>query len=174
MMKSEIYVCLLVACLFSFVFASCSTQTIYLVRHAEKDTVQKNDPPLTTAGRQRAEDLAVLLRHQPVSGIYSTHFVRTLATAQPTAVEHHLNITLYDSIPQLTALLSAQKNKTVLITGHSNTIIPIAKALGTQPHKTVIGDHEFDNLFIIRSTHFLWLKSRKLQETTYGNPSMPH
>lgn len=174
MIKSEIYVCLFLSWLFSFAFASCSTQTIYLVRHAEKDTVQKNDPPLTPAGMQRAEDLALLLRKQPVTGVYSTHFVRTLATAQPTAGEHHLNITLYDSIPQLTALLSAQKNKTVLITGHSNTIIPIAKALGTQPHKTVIGDHEFDNLFIIRSLHFLWLKSRKLQETTYGNASMPH
>lgn len=174
MIKSEIYVCLLLASICFFAFTSCSIQTIYIVRHAEKDTLQKKDPPLTPAGMQRAEDLAVLLKNQPVTGIYSTNFARTVATAQPTAVEHHLSITLYDSIPQLTGLLSAQKNKTVLITGHSNTIIPIAIALGTPPNKTVIGDNEFDNLFIIRSHRFLLLKSRKLKETTYGNASIPH
>lgn len=164
---------LLPVCLLFCLLASCSTQNIYIVRHAEKDTLQKNDPPLTPAGLQRAQDLAMLLKLQPVTAVYSTNFARTLATAEPTAAEHHLAITLYDSIPQLTGLLSGKKNKVVLVTGHSNTIIPIAAALGTTPNKTAIDDADYDNLFIVRQHHFLWLNSLKLHETTYGNPTLP-
>lgn len=155
------------------IITSCSRQTIYIVRHAEKDTIQKNNPSLTLLGLERAQDLSKLLKDKPISNIYSTNFLRTISTAQPTANEHQLTITLYDSIPQLNALLSFQKNKSVLIVGHSNTIIPIAVSMGTHPVKKEIEDQDYDNLFIIRFHHFLFWENTKLEETTYGMSNVP-
>lgn len=154
-------------------FISCSRTTIYIVRHAEKDTQQKNNPPLTPAGLQRAQDLAKLLKNEPVSSVYSTNFTRTLSTAQPTADEHQVTITLYDSIPQLMNLISFHNKKDVLIAGHSNTILDIAKALGTTPVKQEIADSDYDNLLILNKKKFLFWKKTTLEETTYGAPTPP-
>lgn len=153
--------------------ASCSRTTIYIVRHAEKDTLQKDDPPLTAKGMQRAQDLAILLKDKPITFVYSTDLKRTLATVRPTAAEHHLSIVTYDSIPQLMKLLSYSNNKNILIAGHSNTILQIAAALGAKPERKNIEDHDYDNLLILSKKHFLFFKHTSLEETTYGVPTDP-
>lgn len=166
------FFCLLLA-LGCLTFLSCSRTTIYIVRHGEKDLQQKNNPPLTPAGLQRAQDLARLLKDEPISFVYSTNFTRTLSTAQPTADEHQVTITLYDSIPQLVNLISFHNKKDILIAGHSNTMLDIAKALGTTPLKQEIADSDYDNLLIVSKHHFLFWKKTKLEETTYGFSTLP-
>src|SRR5690349_17252309 len=60
--------------------------TAIVVRHAERNTDwQGADPPLSPAGRERAEALAQALRDAHVDRIYVTHFLRNRATAEPLA-----------------------------------------------------------------------------------------
>jgi len=43
-------------------FTQQETTKIYLIRHAEKDTTIKQDPPLTAQGIERSELLAKILK----------------------------------------------------------------------------------------------------------------
>ncbi|GAI92910.1 unnamed protein product, partial [marine sediment metagenome] len=51
--------------------------TIFLVRHAEKAQDSTSDPPLTSEGKARAQELAYILKHVPLVAIYSTPYIRT-------------------------------------------------------------------------------------------------
>lgn len=161
---------LLLQCLW---LSSCSKTTIYIVRHAEKDTVKSADPPLTSAGLQRSQDLALLLKNDRLAKIYSTNFIRTLATVQPTADQHEISVSLYNTIPELGEMLSFGNKKNILIAGHSNTILEIAEMLGTNPVRQQIEDTDYDNLLIVKKTRFLFWDKNVLEETTYGAPTLP-
>ena len=58
---------------------------LILIRHADKAAQPADDPPLTAAGMQRAQDLAVTLRDAGVTAIITTQLRRTRETAQPLA-----------------------------------------------------------------------------------------
>ena len=153
--------------------SSCTETSVYIVRHAEKDTIHATNPPLTAAGMQRAQDLASLLNDNHISRIYSTNFVRTLATVQPTADQQGVSVTLYNTIPELEKTISFGNKKNILIAGHSNTILEIAEMLGTDPVRQQIEDTDFDNLLIVKKTRFLFWDKSVLKETTYGTPTLP-
>ena len=73
-------------CLFLFVFGlqiSAQQTTIWLVRHAEKDTAAatKSDPPLSSVGVQRVKDLRSYLLAEKIDNVFSTETKRTRATA---------------------------------------------------------------------------------------------
>jgi broad specificity phosphatase PhoE len=98
--------------------------SIYLVRHAEKDSEAKNpeDPTLSTCGELRAKFLARVLSDIELEKIYSTAYERTLGTAQPSADSHQLEIEIYDphKLEEFSReLLNAQQD--ALVVGHSNT-----------------------------------------------------
>ena len=71
--------------------------TVYLVRHAEKDTtITPADPPLSSVGQVRALALRqTLLRHQPVA-LFTTDTKRTRATLAPLAEALKLEPQVYD------------------------------------------------------------------------------
>src|SRR5690349_20766422 len=81
-----------------FLLTSCNT-TIYLVRHAEKQTSSGNmmtsDPDLTMEGRVRADRLADSLTGKKISAVYSTDYQRTRNTAAPTARLKMRDVTIY-------------------------------------------------------------------------------
>jgi len=58
---------------------------VYIVRHAEKATEPRRDPGLTPAGAERAEALAAVLANARLTGIVTSQFKRTRATATPVA-----------------------------------------------------------------------------------------
>jgi len=58
---------------------------IMLVRHAERASQPKDDPPLSAAGTQRAEDLKAVLSHTKLTAIITTQYLRMHDTAHPTA-----------------------------------------------------------------------------------------
>lgn len=153
--------------------SSCTETSVYIVRHAEKDTINATNPPLTPAGMQRAQDLAAVLNNDHITKIYSTNFVRTLATVQPTADQQGVSVTLYNTIPELEKTISFGNKKNILIAGHSNTILEIAEMLGTDPVRQQIEDTDFDNLLIVKKTRFLFWDKSVLKETTYGSPTLP-
>ena len=64
--------------------ASAQKTTVWIVRHAEKDTafINRQDPDLTATGQQRALDLAAYLQNEAIVKVYSTDTKRTRQTAR--------------------------------------------------------------------------------------------
>lgn len=98
--------------------------TIYLVRHAEKELTSDNprNPALTECGKQRAESMAIFLKEVELDAIYSTNYIRTRSTAQPTAKKQELEIITYNP-RELKSLANRliENKQDALVVGHSNT-----------------------------------------------------
>lgn len=143
--------------------------TVVIVRHAEKAPEPADDPVLSDAGQQRANDLAALLADAGIDAIIVSELQRTSLTAQPLA--RRLGIVPV-VVPvrtgadgQATAIAEAIRStyagKTVLVVGHSNTVPLIARALGVTRAFT-IPDPEYDNLVIVRLRNggTTWMRAR--------------
>ncbi|HUR65697.1 MAG TPA: histidine phosphatase family protein [Chitinophagaceae bacterium] len=147
---------------FSVFLLSCGN-TIYVVRHAEKETgidptTMKTftDPPLSFEGQQRALKLKEVLSSKDIKYIYSTNTLRTLSTAKPLK-ELYLDvpINIYSSKPDSTDAfiqkLRSIKKGNVLVVGHSNTIDDIANKLtGSKVVAGDLKDSDYDNLYEIK------------------------
>jgi 2,3-bisphosphoglycerate-dependent phosphoglycerate mutase len=131
---------------------SDTTTTCIVLRHAEKETTG-TDPNLNSDGVLRAEELKRILGGVSISTIYSTPLNRTRQTVQPLATAKGLSISEYPAdkpYPQLISeILSANRGKTVVIVGHSNTVPGILKELSNNSFSVTINDSQYDNLFIV-------------------------
>ncbi|MBF9237646.1 histidine phosphatase family protein [Hymenobacter sp. BT683] len=130
--------------------------TIYLVRHAEKDTVNNpKDPALSAVGEVRAIALRKeLARRKPVA-LFTTDTKRTRSTLAPLAAAVKVEPQVYN--PRETTTLAQRlrqeyMGKTVVVVGHSNTLIPLIESLGGSSPVEQIGDNEYDYLFTVRIT----------------------
>lgn len=119
------------------------TQTIYLVRHAEKLKV-KDDPGLTDAGHARAALMRDMLRDKGVTHIHSSDYLRTRDTAAPLAKALGMDVQIYDA-SNLPAI--ADKVRSMpgvhLVVGHSNTT-PQLTALLTGDPEELMPETEYD------------------------------
>jgi len=130
-----------------------SATTVYLVRHAEKETMNPNeeDPDLTAAGQKRAEDLKAYLQDVPLDAFFSTKYKRNQKTIAPLAQSHSIQFyEAHDFTNLRDRILTDFKGKTVLVVAHSNTLLPIIEAFGAKKLVTQIGDNDYDNIFRIR------------------------
>lgn len=126
---------------------------IYLVRHAEKES--GNDPVLTANGNKRAGDLMRKLKNENVERIYVTQYKRTQMTGDSLRIQLGIDTVHYkadttgeDIYNKIIA--KADGGKTILIIGHSNTILRIIKKFGINNYLPAdIPDAEFDNLYLI-------------------------
>ncbi|WP_298734093.1 histidine phosphatase family protein [uncultured Chitinophaga sp.] len=128
------------------------TGTFFLVRHAEKHPGA--DSTLTQEGHVRAHHLYTLLEDSGLQKIYFTPFKRTVQTADPLFEHLHLDTAYY--MPDTTGESLIYEitrredwGKRLLIVGHSNTLLPIMRALKAKPPVDSIGDKDYNNLFII-------------------------
>jgi broad specificity phosphatase PhoE len=139
------------------------TTTFVVVRHAEKQTVpihgvalNPSDPPLTKRGQVRANALARALATDRLYAVYATPFIRTQATAQPTATAHRLTMTTYapttDTAAFVFKLKADAQPGTVLIVGHSNTVPAIVAALCECPAPKMTDQDYGDRFDIVRTT----------------------
>ncbi len=154
--------------------AACSTTTIYIIRHAEK--VNETDTTdLTPAGYARAMALADTLANRGIDSIFSTPYHRTRQTAQPLAKRLGIKLTDYPAKPidAIVRRVRQIRKKTVLIVGHSNTILEIAQGLGAKPTLTKIESGDFDNLLRVRIQRGPFRRSVRLSQTIYGQPTAP-
>ena len=138
--------------------------TVYLVRHAEKDTKPVN-PGLTAAGKARAQALADQLGEKPIDFVHSTRYVRTLQTAGPIVkrLGSKASFKLYDS-RKLEAFASELKNSggTHLVVGHSNSTPELIILLGGDPGEGMTED-TYDRLYTVivsRSGEVTTLRSK--------------
>ena len=121
---------------------------VYLVRHAEK-LDDSRDPPLSDAGKARAEELARTLADAGVTHVWSTDFARTRSTAAPAAARAGLQVQVYD--PSKAREFVEQLKRTPgrhLVVGHSNTTPALVQLLGGTPG-AAISDTEYDRLYIV-------------------------
>jgi broad specificity phosphatase PhoE len=128
---------------------------VLLVRHAEKERDAGSDPPLTAAGMQRAQDLALALRDAGVTTIVTTQLRRTGATAGPLATALKLTPEVVqvddDTDAHATAVAAAVRRHArgvVLVVGHSDTVPKIIAALGGPPMPEIC-ETQFANLFVL-------------------------
>jgi phosphohistidine phosphatase SixA len=133
---------------------------IVVVRHAEKASEPKNDPPLTAAGKQRAQHLAEVLRDMKLSAIITTQYLRMHDTAQPAAAA--LQVTpetlpvndVYNPaeiaahVKAIIAALRRHAGGSALVIAHGNMVPEIIAALGG-PRLPRICDPVYDHLFVL-------------------------
>lgn len=128
-----------------------STTTVILTRHAETSGTG-TDPVLSTAGQERATELARVLHTTVVRGAYATSYNRTKETAAPVAAKNALTTQIYDPV-KLTeladTLLLKYRNQVVYVAGHSNTTNVLLNILTGTSLYGVIPDTEYDNLYIV-------------------------
>lgn len=123
---------------------------VYLVRHAEKGTNSATDPDLSTNGQLRAQALKDSLQNEPVAAIYTTTYKRTKQTAAPLAAAKNITPTEYDAIDVSGVAAKIKKdnqNQTVLVVGHSNTVLEIIEALGAQRPVSQLSEADYNYLF---------------------------
>ena len=136
------------ALLLTLVGSPAWSQTIYLVRHAEK-VDESRDPALSLQGRKRAVDLAFHLRDAEIKKIYVTEFQRTQKTAEVLATQMKVAAQILPAkdIQKLVAMLKTETGNT-LVVGHSNTLPDILKALGAT-NVVPVADNEYDRLVLL-------------------------
>ena len=126
--------------------------TYYLVRHAEKDRSDKtnSNPELTDQGSQRALKWSSVFDNVTFDAVYSTNYLRTIATAQPTATAQGLEIQFYNPRELYSKEFQQETiGKSVLVVGHSNTTPQFVNAiLGTKRYSD-IQDNNNANLYIV-------------------------
>jgi broad specificity phosphatase PhoE len=170
----SIYVLLAIG--LAWFFELQATTTIIFVRHAEKELVGE-DPGLSAAGRQRAEELARQLADADVvagvDAVYSTPFRRTLETAH--AVADRLDLPVHEYAPDdndavLDAILKTYKGKIILVVGHSNTVPTLIADVGASKKVPAIDEDEYDNLYVVSIP---WYGKTKTIRLRYGEPYRP-
>jgi hypothetical protein len=144
--------------------------TVLMVRHGEKQDPNSNDDsePLSAAGLARAQTLKQTVLRAGVTAVFSTNTVRTRGTVAPYANLMHLPIQTYDAPAALaSAILKRHRGDVVLVAAHSNTVGPIANALGARVPTETTGD--FDNLYVITRTQ----NAADVANLQYGVDSTP-
>jgi phosphohistidine phosphatase SixA len=131
------------------------TSMFYFIRHAEKNRSDKENknPNLTQDGLFRAVKWSLVMKNMEFDAVYSTDYNRTKQTAQPTAEKNELELTIYD--PRNLdgkAFLEANKGKTVLIVGHSNTTPAFVNSVIGKEKYQDIDDNNNANLYIVTVT----------------------
>lgn len=168
-----IHICLL-AMLVLTAFSAQAQTTVYIVRHAEKDMKDpaNKDPSLSLDGQDRAKDLAALLLPQRILAVYSTPYKRTMQTAEPTAYGHGVKVQTYDpSDPAalVATVLRNHKDGSVVIVGHSNTVLELVEAFGVKRPIPALNDDDYNYLFSITvngdSTSMVMSQYGKLKRT---------
>lgn len=107
---------------------------LFLVRHAEKDTLFEGDnPPLTKTGLERAQRLKTILLTEGITQIYSTAFTRTTSTVAPLQERLELPLLLYEYYAFEECLDGIRASgKTTLLCGHSDNLLPMITYLNGQ------------------------------------------
>jgi broad specificity phosphatase PhoE len=155
-------------------FSACSTTRIYIVRHGERLN-STDTTSLSAAGLVRAQDLAQLMTDKEIDSVFTSNYTRTRQTATPTAKRFGLTTVTYNPRPteQIVNRLKQINGKNVLVVGHSDTILDIAKGLETKPQRQKIESLDFDNLLTVTIKRQFGNKKITLVESTYGKPTMP-
>lgn len=133
---------------FGWITTVAQSTTVWIVRHGEKDTAlaTRANPDLNAEGKQRAMDLATYLQKENIVQILSTDTKRTVQTAAH--IKAPLEIYNPRSIQMVAEKIkSTWQGKTILLVGHSNTVLETIDALGGNRPVALLNDDDYDYLF---------------------------
>lgn len=123
---------------------------VLLVRHAEKVS-EAADAELSDLGHRRAEGLVAPLAPWKPAALFSSDRKRTQQTLAPLAKALGLTVQVRkagEEVLLAAQLLSEWKGRTTVVCGHSNTVGPLAVALGLkQAFPEVKG---YDRYWVVR------------------------
>ncbi len=131
--------------------ASHARATVFIVRHAERVSLEDDASLLSPAGKKRALELKRVLSAVALKAVYGTEYKRTQQTAEPAAKARGLKVVVTDSgktADLVETLKKVPADEDVLVVGHTDTIPELLAGLGV-PGKFEIPKTEFDNLFIV-------------------------
>ena len=158
--------------------AQHTSTVVIVVRHADKDTIPTDDPPLTPAGVVRAHALADALASADVQAVIVTQLLRSRETAQPLATARHLTVTtvyrgsnIAKHAQSVAAAVRREHGKTVLVVGHGETIGPIIEALGG-PAIPEVCAYEYSHFYTLVLDE--GNGAVRLIHSSYGVPSPAH
>lgn len=126
-------------------------QRFFLLRHFEKQTddkVKNLDPPLTAEGNRYAEKLAQVLSPANISIVFSSPYLRTQQSVEPSADYFGLTVNSYDP-SDLQGLANKLLNihGNVLVAGHSNTTPTLFSLLGC--YAVSIREQDYNEIFVV-------------------------
>jgi phosphohistidine phosphatase SixA len=154
-------------------FAESGPSEMIIIRHAEPATGSGGDPSLSEAGRKRAEALRMTLHDAGVVAIITSEFRRARETAQPLAADLALTPVVVSAgnglaahIKAIVAAAQNQREGTVLIVGHSDTVSRVIETFGG-PRLPQLCEESFDRLFVLVSVAGKMLLTR----ARYGDAS---
>jgi len=142
----------------------------FFVRHAEKAVLDPAPPdppgpPLSEAGRTRAERLGEIMKDAGLDLVYTTDFIRTRTTAEKVQARYN-NIPLPIQYQFTEAWLANQlivnRGKRIFIVGHSNTVPRMVNALmGPGTTLADLDDKNYSAFFVVASrgigaSEYLW------------------
>lgn len=136
------------------IFAQHRKLTVILLRHAEKDLSDDDNPnpDLSAEGKLRAQRLVKLLNKYKPDAIYSTNYLRTRATVTPLARSKRMMFQIYDprNLNQMRDLILSGKIKRIVVVGHNNTTPVLANLLIQQNKYKNLEESEYDKIFVVR------------------------
>lgn len=121
-----------------------------IVRHGEKENNGKN-PHLSEAGKNRAKNLAELLKNSKIDNAYSTDYFRTRETVENLVLEKKLEVKIYNP----SKISDFVKNELVfnqsknIISGHSNTNPLLLNEICKVNFYKDIPDAKFSDIYIV-------------------------
>jgi phosphohistidine phosphatase SixA len=135
--------------------AQTNPATVILVRHSEKATEPKDNPPLSEIGRARAAAVVEMLRDAGVDVVYHSNRVRTHETAR--ALGDSLRVPLVEvPLSKLEPwvadiVVRVRKDcggKVCVVVGHSNTYGPVIEAFGGPTIEEIV-EERYDDVVIL-------------------------
>jgi phosphohistidine phosphatase SixA len=145
------------------------TTTIWIVRHAEKDKTnpENPNPDLSPEGKKRAQDLATYLKEVRFDAAYSTPLKRTHQTLEPLVTRNKISVADYNDVKTLIAdLKQNHPGRNIIIAGHTNTVLETIEALGGQRPVNALSEEDFDYIFKVT----LEGNKPEVHMSTYGTP----
>jgi len=126
--------------------ASAQNTNIWVVNHAEADSITNN---LTAIGQQRADDLVKALKHNGIEVIYVADKKSSLQTANPLGIRDKILPRVYtDSVEKFAEIIKQNfVGKNVLIIASYNTILPLLSAFGAETPFDALDKEDYDQLF---------------------------
>lgn len=148
------------AVVFSFatwLWSTADATTVIVVRHAEKESGNVPDPPLSAAGAARAALLARMLGNVEgpghVDAIYVTATLRSRMTAAPLAARLGVApVVVSDTDPRalLRRLLREHGGGRVLVVGHADTLPAFVGLLcAGREHIPAIDATEYGTMYVV-------------------------
>ena len=120
--------------------------TVWLLRHAEAG--EGSDPSLSAAGRARADAWHGVLGAPALRRVYATDTRRSRETAAAIAADAGAEVELYDpGEPGALIRQVVERNEPAVVVAHSNTLNPLAEALGAGPDLEEIGHDEHGRVY---------------------------